>query len=75
MNLHDGHFLFTGQKHDARCTCCCLQQDVVLCSLTFIERDKNSTQLLPVTTDYAEVTHFSRVGNKYEETQKTDSTI
>lgn len=42
MNLQCGHFLFRGQKHDARCTCCYLLHDVLLeCVLikpTFIKR-------------------------------------
>lgn len=43
MNLQGGHFLFRGQKHDARCTSCYILHDVLLeCVLlikpTFIKR-------------------------------------
>lgn len=30
MNLQGGHFLFRGQTHDARCTCCYLLHGVLL---------------------------------------------
>lgn len=63
-----GHFLFRGQKHDARCTCCCLLQDVLLCLVPtffffFIQWVKNRNQPSPIVLNHKELSGYPNIDN------------
>lgn len=65
MNLQGRHFLFIRQKHDARCTCCCLQQDAwQQCVSAFIPKARNGNFHL-LKAKHKEMSSCSKVSNHW----------